>query len=59
MKKPLRFKQQKQGQKEKVRKGPLWRYALPDKGHMEDRQHAEAEELVLLTHHTPIMHSLV
>ena len=58
VKKPLQFKQQKE-QKEKVRRGLLWMYALPDKEHVEDRQHADTEKLALLEHHTPITCSLI
>ena len=55
VKKPLRFKELKKRRREQARQGPLWRYALDDEETAEDRRHAEAEELTLLEHHTPIM----
>ena len=59
VKKPLCFKELKTTQRDKVKRGPLWRYALPNKELVEDKWHAKVEELVLLEHHTPITHSLV
>ena len=54
VKKPLRFKELKKRWREQARQGPLWRYALDDEETAEDRRHAEAKELALLEHHTPI-----
>ena len=55
VKKPLRFKEQKEKWRGQAKRGPLWRYASDAEETVEDRQRAEAEELVLLEHHTPIM----
>ena len=54
VKKPLRFKEPKKERKVRAKQGPLWRYTSDDEESMEDRRHAEAEELALLEHHTPI-----
>ena len=59
VKKPLHFREPKKVWRSKAKKGQLWRYALPDEECMEDKQHAEVEELMLLEHHTPITRSLV
>ena len=54
VKKPLRFREPKKKQKERAKQGPLWRHVLDDEETVEDRQRAEAEELALLGHHTPV-----
>ena len=52
---PLHFREPKKQQRDKAKRGPLWRYALEGEETAEDRRHAEEEELALLEHHTPIM----
>ena len=54
VKKPLRFREPKKERRERVKRRPLWRYALDGEETGEDRRPAEVEELTLLEHHTPI-----
>ena len=55
VKKPLRFRELKNERKKRAKCGPLWRYVLDGEVTAEDKRRAEAKELALLEHHTPVM----